>query len=282
MAVLLGAQEVAGASDLEVTHGQLEPRAQLGQFLKGAQPPLGLFVDTPVGRHQQIRERLLALAAHAAAQLVELGQTEAVGAVDDDRVRRRDVEPRLDDGGGHQDVGLAVDEADHGALQLALVHLAVRHDHARVGHQVLDEARHRRQRLHAIVHEEHLAAALQLALERFLDDGAVEAAHDRLDGQPVHRWRLDHRHVAHARERHIEGARDRRGRHGQHVHRGPQLLDPLLVGDAEAVLLVHDQQAEVLELDVLAEQPVGADDDVHRAVLQALDDLLLLLGRAEP
>ena len=59
------------------------------------------------------------------------------------------------------------------------------------------------------------------------------------------------------------------------------MLHALLVGDAEAVLLVHDQQAEVLELHVLAEQPVRADDDVDGAVLQPLDDLLLLLRRAE-
>ena len=45
-----------------------------------------------------------------------------------------------------------------------------------------------------------------------------------------------------------------------------QLLDRLLVGDAEALLLVDDEQAEVLERDVLGEQAVGADDDVDLAV----------------
>ena len=41
---------------------------------------------------------------------------------------------------------------------------------------------------------------------------------------------------------------------------------------AEALLLVDDQQAEVLELDVAGQQPVGADDDVDRAVGQPVDD----------
>ena len=36
--------------------------------------------------------------------------------------------------------------------------------------------------------------------------------------------------------------------------------------DAEALLLVDDEQAEVLERDVLGQQPVGADDDVDLAV----------------
>jgi hypothetical protein len=40
--------------------------------------------------------------------------------------------PDFHDGGRDQDVGLAADEPDHRGFQLALVHLAVPHDHARV------------------------------------------------------------------------------------------------------------------------------------------------------
>ena len=45
----------------------------------------------------------------------------------------------------------------------------------------------------------------------------------------------------------VQGPRDRRGRQGQHVHRRPQRLEPLLVLDAEPLLLVDDDQAQVLE-----------------------------------
>ena len=62
-----------------------------------------------------------------------------------------------------------------------------------------------------------------------------------------------------------------RGRHGQHVDGGPQPLQLLLVLDAEPLLLVDDHQAEVLELDLRRQQPVGADHDVDLAVGQALD-----------
>ena len=41
-----------------------------------------------------------------------------------------------------------------------------------------------------------------------------------------------------------------------------QLLDALLVRDAEALLLVDDEEPQVLEVDVLREQAVRADDDV--------------------
>jgi hypothetical protein len=43
-------------------------------------------------------------------------------------------------------------------------------------------------------------------------------------------------------------------------------LEVLLVRHAEALLLVDDHQAEVLELDVLRQEPVGADDDVDLAL----------------
>ena len=55
------------------------------------------------------------------------------------------------------------------------------------------------------------------------------------------------RHVADADQRHVQRARDRRRRQRQHVDLAPQLLQPLLVRDAEALLLVDDEQAQVLE-----------------------------------
>ena len=54
------------------------------------------------------------------------------------------------------------------------------------------------------------------------------------------------------------------------MHLGAQRLEPLLVRHAEVLLLVDDHQAEVLELDGLAEQRVGADHDVDLAVGDAL------------
>ena len=87
-----------------------------------------------------------------------------------------------------------------------------------------------------------------------------------LDRQPVARRRLDDRHVADAHERHVQRARNRRRAHRQHVDLAAHLLDALLVRDAEALLLVDDEQAEVVEAHVLRQQAVGADDDVELAL----------------
>ena len=59
------------------------------------------------------------------------------------------------------------------------------------------------------------------------------------------------------RHRHLQRARDRRGGEREHVDVGAQLLELLLVGDAEALLLVDDHQAEALELGGLATESRG-------------------------
>jgi hypothetical protein len=48
----------------------------------------------------------------AAADLVELREAEAVGALDDDRVAVGDVDARLDDRGAHEHVVAAGDEVE--------------------------------------------------------------------------------------------------------------------------------------------------------------------------
>ena len=54
------------------------------------------------------------------------------------------------------------------------------------------------------------------------------------------------------------------------MHLGAHLLDLFLVPDAEVLLLVDHEQAEILELDGLAEQRVRADHDVDLAVRETL------------
>ena len=84
------------------------------------------------------------------------------------------------------------------------------------------------------------------------------------------------RHIAQADERHVQGARDGRGAHGEHVDFLAHLLEALFVADAEALLFVDDEQAEVLELDVFGKNAMGADEDVDLAGLDFLEDDLLL------
>ena len=130
-------------------------------------------------------------------------------------------------------------------------------------------------------HIEGLAAAIALAQQSLAQDDGIERRHIGAHRQAIDRRGRDQRHLAHARERELQRARDWRGGERQHVHVLAKLLQPLLVLHAEMLLLVDDQEAEIGELDGLAEQRVGADDDVDGAVLDALLHLGKLLAGDE-
>ena len=68
---------------------------------------------------------------------------------------------------------------------------------------------------------------------------------------PILRWRLNGGEVANPGEGEVQGARDRRGGEGHHIKFGADGLESLLRRNTEAVLLIHDQQAESAEGDVL-------------------------------
>ena len=233
-----------------------------------------------LGRRDQVGEGAVVRAADPAAQLVQLREPEAVGAVDDHRVRGRHVDAALDDGRAHQQVEAPVVEIEHQPLEVALAHLAVadahvglRHQRAQLGGALLD-------RLDRVVDEVHLAAAADLAQDRLADRRRVPLQHEGLHREPLGRRGRDQRQVAQAAERHVEGARDGRGGQRQHVDVGPQRLQALLVAHAEAVLLVDDHEPEALEAHAGLQQPVGRDDDVDRAAAEALEHGLRLLAGA--
>ena len=119
--------------------------------------------------------------------------------------------------------------------------------------------------VHAVVDEIDLPVAVEFAQDRVPDQLVVPADDPRLDRQAFRRRRLQVADVADAEQSQVQRPRDRRGRHRQHVHHRPQVLEPLLVLDAEPLLLVDDDQAEILEVHVLRNQPVRADDDVDFA-----------------
>src|SRR5690606_19144250 len=54
---------------------------------------------------------------------------------------------------------------------------------------------------------------------------------------------------------------------------GPEFLQLLLVNDAEVLLLVHNDQTKVAELDLLAEQRMCTDNDIDVAACQPLPSL---------
>ena len=262
-------------------HRQEEAGAQLFHQLDGLQTLLRLLRHRLFVLHQQVGIGLVVRAADAATQLVQLGEAELFRAVDQDGIGVRVVDAGLDDGRTQQQVGALAGEIAHHALQLALIHLAVADNDACFRHQLFQLLAHVVDGVDLVVQEIHLPAALQFAQHGFADDAVGEFADEGLDRQTLLRRGGDHRKVAEAFHRHRQRARDRRRGQRQDINFGAHRLQRFLLAHAETVLLVDDDQAQSVELDVLADQLVRADDDVDLAFRQLLQGLCRFLGGLE-
>ena len=105
-----GADELAHATEFEVFFGDFEARGVFGHGLEAGDGVVGGLVgeEDAVG--------LFVAAADAAAELVELGEAEAVGVLDNHDSGVGDVDADFDDGGGDEDVDEALAEAFHDVL----------------------------------------------------------------------------------------------------------------------------------------------------------------------
>ncbi len=281
VAVLFAPEKIAGAAQFQIERGDAEAGAEIAEFLQRGESLARDGRESSARRHEQIGVGALVRAANAAAKLVELGKAHAIRAIDDDCVRARDVEAILDDGGRDENVRFAANEFEHHLFEFVLAHLAMPHHDARFGDQPLDHRGDRSDGLDAIVQEKHLPAAAQFFLDDALDQSFAERRDGGLNGEAVFRRRFDHAHVAQADERHVQRAWNGRRGHGQHVHILAHFFQAFFVRDAEALLLIDDQQAEIVKFHVAREQTVRADDDVDFAGFEVGESFLLLLLGAE-
>ena len=270
MAGLFVAQQIARAANVEIVAGELEPGAERIEIAEHFQALFGDFRKLRVLGVGQIGVGAQFGAPDAAAQLIELGEAENVGAVDDDRIRARQVETAFDDRGGEQDVVFALVESAHPLLDLARAHLTVRGDEFHLGHVFVQPVRYRVHVGNARHDDEALPAAMMFAQQRLAHHHVVPFHHIGAHRQAIDRRGLDGGEFAQTRHRHLQSARDRRGRERQHVHVGAQLLELFLVRDAEALLLVDDDETEILELGLLRQDRMRAHDDVDVALTEPL------------
>ena len=216
-----------------------------------------------------------------AAKLVQLGESEAVGTVDDQCVGAWDVETAFDDRGRKQHVIFAIIECAHPVLDLGRGHLAMRDDIFDFGYPVAQELFYIRQVLDPWHDEEALPAAIMFAQQRFAQYHGIPRGNIGADREAIDRRGLDDAEFAQPRHRHLQRARDRRCGERQHMDVGLELFQPLLVDDAETLFLVDDDEAEIFELDRFGDHRMGADDNVDMAACEAVARLLRFGGRDE-
>ena len=221
-------------------------------------------------------------AADAAAQLIELGQAEHIGAVNDQGVGGGNVEARFHDSGGEQHIEFPVIETGHDVFQFGGRHAAMGGAEFYLGDILAQELAHFGEIGDARDDIEALPAAEMFAQQGFADDDGIKGRDIGAHRQAVQGRRGDQRKLAHAGERQLQGAGNGRGGERQHMHIGAQFLQALLVLHAEVLLFIDDEQAQIAELDAGGEQRMGADDDIDVAGLQARFHRVNFLAAHEP
>ena len=100
-AALLRSQHIARPTDIEVLHGDMDTASQLGKVLNGLQSSARLLTQRAEWRREQVAERLTIASSHSATELVEVGQTELLGVIDNNGIGVRHVDAAFDDAGRH-------------------------------------------------------------------------------------------------------------------------------------------------------------------------------------
>ncbi len=226
--------------------GELEAGAQRVQRLQNLEPPLGLRGhglrfgrqgEQRIGARSWTARRGRATGRAAARPNMSARCTISVLAVGN-------VEAGLDDRGREQDVVLAVVERRHDVFERGrggIWPCATRDLH--LGHVLVEEILDLGEVLDARHDIERLAAPIALAQQRLAHDQRIERRDEGAHREAVDRRRRDDRELAHAGQRELQRARDRRrATASAHAPRRAAAFSFSLCADAEMLLLVDDQR----------------------------------------
>ena len=210
---------------------------------------------------------------------MQLGQTKGIRAVNDQRIRIGNIQTGFHDGRAHQHVKIMVPEINDDAFQLMFVELSVGHSNSRFGNKFLNMCCDRRNRIHSIVHVEHLTITQELSANRRADLRICVGTHKGKDGLSFFGRSLKNRHFTNTRNRHLQGSGNRRCRHRENIDICAQSFERLLVFNAKTLFLINDDQTQVLKSNGTTEQRVGTNHQVHSSRGQSFLDFLCFLRR---
>ena len=277
---LLGSQQVAGTTDVEVLHGNVYAGTEVGKVLDGLQTPAAVVGKGGKRRGKKVTERLSVATTYTSAHLMKVGKTEMMRRIDDDGVGIGDINAVLHDGGGDEDIVFLVDEIFDDFLQLFGRHLAMSDGNACIGDITADKGGDFLKTGDAMCHDIYLSVAREFEIDGIGNDFMPEGMHLRKDGIPVGRRSANDAQVAGSHQRELQRTRYGCGTHGQRVDRGLHLPEFFLDTHPEFLFFINNQQPKVLELHRLADEFVGTDKDVYLALCQVCKHLPRLLGGA--
>jgi len=265
-AALARAEEIARASRLEVFFRDEEA---VGRLLEHGEAAAG-FRRRGLADHEGAPGSAMA-AADAAPELMELGEAERLGVLDDHERRLRDVDADFHHRRRHEDRHASRGEVREDGLALGRRHAPVEDADANRGEDggnAIGRLARRGDRAWPFLdrrHDDVDALVRGRALPRECVDpvAGLLLANPGRDLGPSRRLLVEDRYVQLAVHGPGQRARDGRGGHDEDVGRGAALAEePSPVRHAEAVLLVDDDETEAAETHRGLDESVRSDERV--------------------
>ena len=154
---------------------------------------------------------------------MQIGQSELLCIIDDDRICIRYVDATLHNARGDQYIVFVIDEIQNDLFQLLRFHLPVTDSDTGIRHFTFDKHFHFINILDAIVDEKNLSVTAHLEIDGFSDDVRVKTFYLCLNRIAVGWGSRDARQVTGSHQRELQGTRNRSGGHGERVDVGFQL-----------------------------------------------------------
>ena len=189
------------------------------------------------------------------------------------------VDTRFHDSRGDEHVDPFLGKLNHHVFHLARTHLAMRHAHARLGRSLMHALDCIVDSLHAVGHVVHLASATHLQTDGGTHYVGVVLAHMHDHRASSRRRRGDKAHVAHARDSHLHGTRNRRCRKREDIDLLAQVLELLLMLHAKTLLLVDDHQPQIVGVHIGGKQAMRSDEHIDLSFGKSRKRALLLPRR---
>src|SRR5512142_3079471 len=138
-------------------------------------------------------------------------------------------------------------KTEHCPFQLFFFHLAVCNGDPEGRQKPLKILTHAADILYPVMYEENLPVSREFVFDRLFDHLPIEQRHDAFDRESLFRGSFYDAQTSYIGHGHRESPGDRRCGEGDDIDRFLQLLYPFLLSDAEPVLFVDNEKAELVE-----------------------------------
>ena len=174
---LFGTQEVAGAPNFQIPHGDFEAGTEFRKVPDGRESFFSNLCQGFIGPISEIGIGMPGGTSHPSPKLVELAQTEPVGIFDNQGVGVGNVQTGFDDSGAYQNLNISVCHGVHHIAEGGFRHLSVGDPYGDIRDSPLDGRGALVNGLHLIVEVIHLTAPLYLPADGIIQNGGAVLQH---------------------------------------------------------------------------------------------------------